>query len=156
MALRRPISPGFQVLAVARNAVKDTTGRGDITELVVMTALVRRGKKLLRPISAATRYDVVIDNEDGTFTRIQCKTGQLRNGCVAFGAASVSGHNTRHSGYHGQIDAFGVYCPQTGGTYLVPIGALSVAATVGYLRVTPAKNGQRRRIRIASDYLISE
>ena len=48
--------------------VKDTTSRGDIAEMQVAAALVRAGKKLLRPLSSATRYDLLIDNEDGTFT----------------------------------------------------------------------------------------
>lgn len=104
--------------------MKNTTRRGDITEFEVMTALARQGRTLLRPVSSATRYDVLIDNEDGTFTRVQCKTGRLRDGRVVFGTCSISGHNTRHNGYHGQIDAFGVHCPQTGETYLVPIAGI--------------------------------
>ncbi len=121
-----------------------------------MTALARQGRILLRPISSATRYDVLIDNEDGTFTRVQCKTGRLRRGCVVFGTYSISGHNTRMNRYNGQVDAFGVHCPQTGATYLVPMDGLSPAVAVVYLRITPARNGQRRRIRLASDYAISE
>jgi len=135
--------------------MKNTTRRGDITEFEVMAALARTGKTLLRPVSSATRYDVLIDNHDGTFTRVQCKTGRLRNGCVVFGTCSISGHNTRHNHYHGQIDAFGVHCPETGETYLVPIGDLSSRTTVAYLRRTPAKNGQQRRIRAARPYVIS-
>ncbi len=134
--------------------MKDTTSRGDLTELEVMRALARRGMKLLRPLSSATRYDVLIDNEDGTFTRVQCKTGRLRHGRVQFNTYSISGHNTRQDRYHGQIDAFGVHCPQTNETYLVPIETVSATATIVYLRVLPAKNGQRRRVRFARDYLI--
>lgn len=136
--------------------MKDTTRRGDLTELEVMTALARQGKMLLRPVSSATRYDVLIDNEDGTFTRVQCKTGRLRNGRIEFSAYSVSGHNIRPNRYHGQIDAFGVHCPETGATYLVPMDALGSVGGTPYLRVTPAKNGQKRRVRLACDYVISE
>lgn len=136
--------------------MKDTTRRGDITELEVMTALAHQGKTLLRPISSATRYDVLIDNEDGTFTRVQCKTGRLRHGRVEFGTYSISGHNIRPNRYHGQIDAFGVHCPQTGATCLIPMDALGSVGAVACLRVAPAKNGQQRRIRLASNYVISE
>lgn len=135
--------------------MKNTTRRGDITEFEVMTALARSGKTLLRPMSSATRYDVLIDNEDGTFTRVQCKTGRLRDGCVRFGTYSVSGHTTRLKGYRGQVDAFGVHCPQTGETYLVPIDELGSVSAVVYLRVSPARNGQQRRTRAAYPYRIN-
>ena len=48
-----------------RKTWQATTGRGDETELAVALALVRAGKKLLRPLSSATRYDLLVDNEDG-------------------------------------------------------------------------------------------
>lgn len=137
-----------------RKTWHDTTGRGDETELAVALALVRAGKRLLRPLSSASRYDLLVDNEDGTFLRIQCKTGRLRNGCIRFGTYSVSGHTTLGKRYGGQVDAFGVYCPQTGHTYLVPIEAFSGVASVGYMRVAPARNGQKRRIRSAEAFVI--
>ena len=78
--------------------MKDTTSRGDIAELQIAAALVRHGKRLLRPLSSASRYDLLIDNENGTFTRVQCKSGVLRNGCVLFRVYSMSGHETRAKG----------------------------------------------------------
>lgn len=109
---------------------------------------------MLRPMSSATRYDLVVDNEDGTFTRIQCKSERLRNGRIEFRLYSVSGHNTRKNGYRGQIDAFGVYCPETGISYLVPMKALGGCTTVAALRTAPAKNGQLRRTRSAAGFTI--
>ena len=137
------------------NAVKrNTTALGDLTELEVATALARIGKKLLKPISAATRYDLLVDNEDGTFTRIQCKTGILREGRITFRLYSVSGHNSRGVPYRGQVDAFGVYCPQTKRAYLVPVEVIDRCGTIAALRVEPARNGQQRGIRSAIDFMI--
>jgi hypothetical protein len=133
---------------------QDTTGRGDETELAVAFALARAGKKLLRPVSSATRYDLLIDNEDGTFIRVQCKTGRLKDGTVEFRMYSVSGHSTRKKSYRGQIDAFGVYCPATGSTYLVPIQALTTCDTVARLRLEAPRNGQERGIRQASNFVL--
>ncbi len=126
--------------------------RGDETELAVALAPVRAGRKLLRPLSSATRYDLLIDNEDGTYTRIQSKTGSIHDSCLRFRAYSVSGHNTTGKRYHGQIDVFGVYCPETGRTYLVPIAALTAGATIVSLRLAPARNGQKRGIRLARPF----
>lgn len=114
-----------------------------------------RGLKILRPLSSATRYDLLIDHDDGRFTRVQCKTGILRHGCVQFRLYSVSGHDTRARGYSGQADAFGVYCPQTHRSYLVPVSAISECHSFATLRVEPTRNGQVLRTRSAEEFAIS-
>lgn len=136
-------------------AVKDTTFQGDVTETQVAAALVRRGMRILRPMSSAARYDLLIDHDDGHFTRVQCKTGVLRHGCVVFRLYSVSGHDTANKPYAGQADAFGVYCPQTNRSYLVPMAAISSCRFFATLRVEPARNGQRVRTRAAEEFAIS-
>jgi PD-(D/E)XK endonuclease len=100
------------------------------------------------------RYDLVIDNLDGTFNRVQCKTGVLKgNGAVVhFRAYSVDGRRPRALPYQGQIDSFGVYCPQNEQVYLVPIAALGAATTVVTLRLVPTRSGQHLGIRFASAY----
>jgi len=135
--------------------VKDTTSRGDIAAFQVVAALIRQGKRLLRPLSSASRYDLLIDNADGTFTRIQCKSGVLRKGCVLFRLYSVSGHDTRAKPYDGQVDAFGVYCAATSATYLVPVEAIAACGQMAALRVEPTRNGQRRGVRSAAEFVIA-
>lgn len=132
--------------------MRDTTATGDVAEWQVAAALVRQGRKLLRPLSSATRYDFLIDHEDGTFTRVQCKSGVLRNGCVVFRMYSVSGHNTRSRGYSGQVDAFGVFCHATNAAYLVPIKALGDCGNMASLRVAPTRNGQTLGVRDAATF----
>jgi hypothetical protein len=134
--------------------VRDTSTRGDITEFEVAAALMRAGRRVLRPLSSSSRYDLLIDNEDGTFTRVQCKTGVLRRGGIVFRVYSVSGHNARGKTYQGQVDAFGVYSPATRRAYLVPMRAIALRNTMVCLRVTPARNGQLRRVNSADAFLI--
>jgi hypothetical protein len=55
--------------------------------------------------------------------------------------------------YHGEIDYFAVYCPETRRAYLIPIEDLPLRRQ-GALRVDPARNGQKRRIRLAANYEI--
>src|SRR5204862_5700267 len=81
-----------------KGAMKNTTLRGDIAEFQIAAALIRHGNRLLRPLSSASRYDLLIDNEDGTFTRVQCKSGVRRNGWVLYGGGSWSGHETEGKG----------------------------------------------------------
>jgi hypothetical protein len=129
---------------------------GDHSQLAIMLALRQLGYELYVPFGENTRTDVVID--DGrSLARVQCKTGRLRNGAVMFATASTYAHHrNRRMGrrsYRGEIDFFGVYCPDTRAVYLVPIA--DVATTTGaMLRVTAPRNGQARRIRLAAPYEI--
>jgi hypothetical protein len=98
----------------------------------------------------------VID-DGATLSRIQCKTGRLRDGAVLFSTASTYLHHAHpgvsRRGYQGEIDYFGVHCLATGGVYLVPIADVPTR-TAAMFRVEPARNGQRKRIRLAADYQI--
>ena len=55
--------------------------------------------------------------------------------------------------YLGQVEYFGVFCPETAGVYLVPIEAAQLRRQ-GALRVVAPRNGQRAGIRFAAEYLI--
>lgn len=146
---RPPISD-----AVMTGAQRNTSRMGDLSELEVTLALMRAGHRVLRPVSAASRYDLAIDNTDGTLTRIQCKSGVLRDGRIVFRVYSVSGHQSAGKPYQGQVDAFGVYCDATKGAYLVPLAAIPKHRVMVCLRVSPSKNGQRQGIRMADDFLL--
>ncbi len=122
-----------------------------------MLALYDAGFEVLIPFGENTRYDLVID--DGRrLARVQCKTGRLRAGAVRFPACSSYAHhaNTQvvRRDYQGQIDYFGVYCPGTGGVYLLPIEEAPVKAAIA-LRVDPPRNNQQKRIRYATDYEVA-
>src|SRR2546430_8330237 len=122
---------------------RNTSRTGDLTELEVALALTRAGYRVLQPLSAALRYDLAIDNGNGTLTRIQCKTGVLRNGRIVFRVYSVSGHDSAGKPYQGEVDAFGVYCEATRRTYLVPLAIIPEHRVMVCLRVLPSKNAQR-------------
>lgn len=130
---------------------------GDHTTLAVMLALHEAGYAVLVPFGENTRYDLVID-DGAQLRRIQCKTGRLRGGAIRFKACSSYAHHPnpkltqRH--YVGEIDYFGVHCPETGGVYLVPIRD-ATSQTQCSLRVTPSRNNQSRRIRPAAAYEIA-
>jgi PD-(D/E)XK endonuclease len=132
----------------ARHGVtkRDTTGRGELSEFEIITALLRSGRTVLRPVSARLRYDLVIDNRDGTFDRVQCKTGVLRRGAIVFRVANADGRRPSGVPYHGQIEAFGVFCEETQKAYLVPMSAVAGTRSSARLRVVDAKNGQAKRI----------
>jgi PD-(D/E)XK endonuclease len=126
---------------------------GDRTTLAVMLALRMAGLTVLIPFGENSRYDLVFE-DDQRFTRVQCKTGRLRAGAVVFKTTSSYAHHRSpqalRRGYQGQIDCFGVYCPETGGVYVVPIA--EVPGTCARLRVDPALNGQQESTHPAEKY----
>jgi PD-(D/E)XK endonuclease len=129
---------------------------GAITQARVSAALVEAGKIVLNPYVHTPRYDLVIDDL-GRFFRVQCKTGHLLRGAVYFSTQSLRaakrGTEWRRIAfdYQGQIEYFGVYCPDNGSVYLVPIEDTATKRMCA-LRITPAKNNQQKRIRWAKDY----
>lgn len=90
-------------------------------------------------------------------TRVQCKTGRLRNGVVHFKTCSSYAHHSNPAAaarsYLGEIDYLAVYCPETSGVYLVPIEDVPLNWH-GSLRVEEARNNQKRRVRYAEEYEI--
>ena len=86
------------------------------TEGAILSELHKRGYHILLPFGQNQRYDLVLDI-DGSFLRVQCKTGRLRNGCVEFSARSVRANTKRIviRDYKGEIDLFMVHCPETAG-----------------------------------------
>ena len=134
--------------------VKDTTSLGDLAEFEIATALMRTGRRILRPLSGGLRYDLAIDNGDGTVMRVQCKTGNLKDGVIRFRVSNSDARRPRGVPYRGQIEAFGVYCPQNGRAYLIPMDAVVMNAQTAGLRLAPARNGQQRRVRFADSLQI--
>ncbi len=123
---------------------------GERSEGMVLAALLRAGKVVLQPFGDNQRYDLVID-EDGTFIRVQCKTGRIQKGALYFDACSSQAHRGKgKQDYRGQADVFGVYSPELDGVYMVPVA--EVGRTCGSLRLEPPKNGQKKGVRMADTY----
>lgn len=127
--------------------------KGDLTVAILTATFLRRGFVVLKPLSELMRFDLVIDRGNG-FERVQCKTGRLRDGAVKFNACSSTAHhrNGKRRDYRGQIEVFGVFCPDTDQCYLIPVD--DTGASHGSLRVEGSKNNQSKGIRMAETYLI--
>jgi hypothetical protein len=117
---------------------------------MVLAALLRSGKTPLLPFGGCARYDLAYD-EDAHLVRVQCKTAVLRNGCLSFNSRSLARDGSMIH-YDGDADMFGIYSPDTGAVYLVPVEL--VARSKGSLRLEPPKNGQKNGILWAEDYKV--
>lgn len=124
-------------------------GVGEVSEGIVLAALLKMGKTVCLPFGNNQSYDLVVDDA-GTFVRVQVKTGRFGNGCVTFDTCSRNTITGARTAYAGRADVFMVYCPGTGMIYRVPVSECGRSATS--LRVDAPVGGATSRIRWASDY----
>jgi hypothetical protein len=96
-------------------------------------------------------FDLVVSLGDRDFLRVQCKTARLVDGCVGFNSRSTD-HGRGPGRYAGLADVFGAYLPPSNAIYLVPVA--EVLGLSVQLRLKPALNNQRKRVRMAAEYAI--
>jgi hypothetical protein len=131
---------------------------GAISQARVMAALVEAGRFVWTPfVHSALRADLLIEEEDGSFARVQAKTGHIIGGAVNFPTQSLRAARRETEwrrvarDYQGDIEYFGVYCPDNGKVYLVPIQDVP-NKRAACLRIDPPKNNQKKGIRWAEEY----
>lgn len=137
---------------VAGAGVMSPSDRGGTTEAVLIAALAKAGYLVLLPIGVA-RYDLAIDARDGTGIKtVQCKTARVDRGCIIWATASFDHATGMRASYAGEVDYFGVWCPDFDDAYLVPVDL--VPPRGGRLRLIPARNNQQSGVRWAEDFKI--
>jgi hypothetical protein len=134
---------------------RHTQKTGDISEATVVARLLQCGYVVLTPYGQNHRYDLVIEDAEGKFWRVQVKTGWLDtdNTIIKFATASSYNHTAKQKGwrhYQGQCDYFAVYVEQLDKVYFLPVNDVGVAQA--QLRLTPTKNNQEKNVRWAQDY----
>jgi hypothetical protein len=133
--------------------MRNTSLTGEVCRTQISTALALQGKIVLWPLGDFQRYDLVFD-DGGRFYRVQCKMGRLANGAIQFHPCSVDSRSQKgtciRKGYAGEVEFFGVYCPELKKCYLIPVE--DVPITQCCLRFEPPRNRQKTRIRWAMSY----
>ncbi len=131
-------------------ATETPTEIGARAEAAVASALVRAGKPVFLPaFGVSSRIDLIFE-ADGVLARVQCKTSRLVGEVLVFRTCSNTKNLPRE--YTGEVDFFGVYSPAQSLVYLVPAAGLPTRYCS--LRLTPARNGQSKRVWWAADYLL--
>lgn len=127
---------------------------GNISESAIIARFLQLGYTVLAPHGKKQCYDLIIEDADKRFWRIQCKIATLNedNSALAFQTSirNVTGKNRQPRNYRGQCDFFAVYCEKLDKIYLVPVN--EVGTIRAQLRLTPARNNQQNGIRWAEDY----
>jgi PD-(D/E)XK nuclease superfamily protein len=132
---------------------RDTNRTGEISEAAITTRFLQLGYAVLTPYGGNQRYDLVIEDADGQFWRVQCKTARIEdNGMVIrFNTANhnVTGKNRQLRNYRGQCDYFAVYCGELNKVYLIPVEQVGTARA--HLRLVLGERNQKN-VRWAQDY----
>lgn len=131
---------------------------GAESEAVIAAALIQVGYTVLTPNGYMHRYDLVIEDAEGKFWKIQCKTAWLSkdratlhfNGYSLLMKGQKGRAESKRMGYENDVDYFAVYSPDTQKVYLLPI--THVKNTTNFLRLIPTVNKQEKHVRYAAEY----
>ncbi len=129
--------------------------KGAIAEQAIVLAATKLRVPVWRPVSEHGRADLVLEI-GGQLWRVQVKWGRLSAGgdvvivSLLTARCTPRGHVFR-TYTEDEVDLFGVYCGDLDRCFLLP-GQLLADRTVVYLRLTPARNGQRACINLADDF----
>jgi hypothetical protein len=131
---------------------------GAESEAVIAAALIQAGYTVLTPNGYMHRYDLVIEDANGEFWKIQCKTAWLSkdgatlrfNGYSLLMKGQKGRSQSKRMSYENDVDYFSVYSRDTRKVYLLPI--THVKNTENCLRLIPTGNNQEKNVRYAAEY----
>jgi hypothetical protein len=126
----------------------NTKDRGNIGETAVLAALVKQGHIVSVPWGENSPYDLILDRRDGTLLRVQCRLGRIRDGSVRFNLGSVYYCSTAKKSVHrapivGQVDLYGIYCPDNDKVYIVPVSQISHNSSFA-MRLDPLRTNRQK------------
>jgi hypothetical protein len=129
--------------------------KGDLAELKVATNLLERGYRIAIPYGEDHDFDLILCRED-KLERIQVKYARSDGEVIpvkCYSHSLTNGRIRQTKRYTSTtIDWLAVYDPTTDRCFYIPAVDLGAGKNVIHLRLTEAKNCQRRGIRFADDY----
>jgi hypothetical protein len=133
--------------------VSETSLKGELALMKVIFRAFEKRITVSRPVGDFDRYDLIID-EGGKLSRVQVKYADGKpasNGSVRVKTQT----NHRRGGQRKysplEVDCVMVYLPQTGKVYRLPPYTWGGKTEIS-LRLTPAKNGQKKDCWFAGGY----
>jgi PD-(D/E)XK nuclease superfamily protein len=130
--------------------------KGDLAELKVATDLRERGYKIAFPYGEDWDFDLILCRDNGALERVQVKYARS-DGSVLFVSArshSLTNGKVRATKHYtaATIDWLAVWDAAGDCCYYIPASELGDGMTQVTLRLAPARNAQRSRIRMAERY----
>jgi hypothetical protein len=129
--------------------------KGDLAEVIVAADLLRRGHKVAFPYGEDWDYDLIVCRE-GRLERVQVKHTRSDGRAIAVRCRSQSLTNGRVRATKrytaATVDWIAVYDATTERCFYVPSADFDGHSQL-ILRLQPARNNQRERVRPAEDYV---
>ena len=120
------------------------------SELRFASEFVRRGWFVFLPYGEDSPVDLLI-YKNGIFKRVQVKAAKPKNGTIACKLRSTNNwQNKKYS--KSDVDFFALYDYENKNGYLVSLKAIEGMSEIK-IRLNKSKNNQKRRIRLAKDYI---
>ena len=101
------------------------------------------------PFGGGSPVDLVVLTPDGRPIRVQVKAARVRSGCVEFNVCGTD-HGRGRNHYRGRADVIAAFSEELNRAFVIPVD--DCPNYVALLRLTPARNNQRKRVRMAEDY----
>jgi hypothetical protein len=128
-----------------------TKEKGDLGVAMVMADVLKRDYKVAIPVGEDWRYDLIV-LRDSKLERVQCKYVESNGEVVIVPCRSCNNWNiVKYT--PNDIDWIATYDKTTDKVYYVPSSYLGVGRACISLRLKPARNGQVKKILIASDFI---
>lgn len=122
---------------------------GNHSESIVLSAYLKEGFTVSIPFGSGASYDLLVDTKSNIY-KIQVKTAWISKGVLKYKCQRRQPKSEARRLYtENEVDFLAVYCPVNDSLYGIPI---ENHPGIGWLRISPVKNGQSKRIRWASDY----
>ena len=135
----------------------DLKRKGDLAELMVAADLVRQGHRVALPYGEDWAADLIVER-GGRLERVQVKHTVERDGVLVVRARTQSltgGRVLAVKRYTAaDIDWLAAWDAGSGACFYVPAAELGAGMHMLTLRTRPARNNQRRGIRLAADYRV--
>jgi hypothetical protein len=129
-----------------------TDQKGAIAELAIQLAATKLGIDVYKPIAEGGRYDLIFDLAPQLW-RVQCKWATRYDDVIVIRCYSArrAREGLRRRRYTpDEIDAFAAYCHELERCFFLPIAEVPIQEV--RLRISPARNNQKRKVRWADDF----
>jgi PD-(D/E)XK endonuclease len=131
-----------------------TNQKGAVAETAILHEATKHGVVVYRPAVEGARADMIFE-VGATLLRVQCKWARLLDQVVEVRARTCrrgpGGTYIRGVYTADEVDAIAAYCMDNETCYLVPFSMFADRANI-YLRLSPARNNQKRLVHWAADY----
>jgi hypothetical protein len=130
--------------------------KGDLAELKVAADILARGYRIAFPYGEDCDYDLIADTGDALH-RIQIKHAESNGEVIAvkcFSHSLTNGRIRKTKRYTSKsVEWLAVYDRTSDSCFYIEAAELGAGRSIIHLRLSEPRNGQRRRIRFAADYM---